>query len=318
MARRVSRSSTTAADPAEGASTCSNDLPRHAGGVFSIKNNTSANARRRLRRHLLQFEKKVRRRGEEIYLADAISVVVEAYGVEAKDVSCVVDSGTTTIMVRDKENFVSVSKVSVRIKGVGGSSIGYKGVLKECVLGVGLPAVYFPALPVECLLSVEGLKSLGWETLFLLEQNILQHRVTGTVLSMTKKNGSKLPCIDLNFGSEDSAYTCYPCEEAALQAEEDELPPRLKKGAKRAQKKKKMKKTKKEGEKREKPEFARREGKVVEKPEFGFFDQNGGNPETPALAEGETGSAFGERSGFAAQGKNPSTSEDDKGHDGLP
>ena len=131
-----------------------------------------------------------------------------------KEMSVIVDSGTTYHICRSKDSFEHIGNKSVNIRGVGGSSKGFLGVLKPCELGVHIPAVWFEGLPVEMLISTEGLKQHGWETMFLLEGDEVRHSKTGTVL-FCNKGESGLPTLNLNFGENDEAFICTPCADAS-------------------------------------------------------------------------------------------------------
>ena len=131
----------------------------------------------------------------------------------------VIDSGTTLHIHRDRDDFKHVSGAAVRIRGVGGSGTGYKGILKPNKLGSGVPAVWFDDLPVRSLVSTEGLKRDGWETHFKLNGNQLVNGYSGTVLPLSK-GPSGLPILNELFDESEEAFVCTPCAEVEL----DEFP----------------------------------------------------------------------------------------------
>ena len=151
-------------------------------------------------------------------MSDAIDLAEVLLGLLASgdEHAIVVDSGTECIIGRDRDMFLSDPKDVVRIKGANGLSTAYKGILKPCELGAGLPAIYFPACPVPMLLSTEGMLQIGWETHFCTDGRYLLHRRSGTVLSINKGT-SGLPTMKLAFGkdAEDDevcgTYVCTPC-----------------------------------------------------------------------------------------------------------
>jgi len=72
------------------------------------------------------------------------------------------------------------------------------GILHRNILGHNITAVYFPELPVEMLVSTQGLKANHWETHFMVSGDYIQNVKTGRILSVeTSANG--LPTIDLKF-----------------------------------------------------------------------------------------------------------------------
>ena len=125
-----------------------------------------------------------------------------------KDCSIILDSGTTTHIARDKDDFKAISSERVKIRGVTGTSVGYKGILKENELGNSIPAIYFKLLPVRMLLSAVALKNSGWHT----ELGNPEHGDrstdlrTGDIVPIVIING--LTCYELHFvedGSKDEA-----------------------------------------------------------------------------------------------------------------
>ena len=137
---------------------------------------------------------------------------------EDHDTSVVVDSGTVLHVCRDANVFKTVTKSVVRIRGVNGVSNGFRGVLKPSVLGVNLHAVLLESLPVECLLSTEGLKSHNWDTHFTQQRDYLSNSRTLEEIELTK-DGRKLPSFKLKFYDtvdemESSNFVCSPCVEA--------------------------------------------------------------------------------------------------------
>ena len=119
-----------------------------------------------------------------------------------KDNSIIVDSGTTTHIARDREDFSAISNEQVRIRGVAGRSVGFKGILKESELGCNIPAIYFEALPVRMLLSLINLGQDGWysEWNHPTNGNRSTDLRTGKVVPIVIKNG--LPCYELTFVDE--------------------------------------------------------------------------------------------------------------------
>ncbi|MBQ28094.1 MAG: hypothetical protein CMH81_08185 [Nitrospiraceae bacterium] len=143
----------------------------------------------------------------------------------------IVDSGTEYHIFRDKENFKQASNEKIRIKGVSGSSYGYKGVLKNSVLGTNISAVWFKQLPVECLLSVEHLKKRGWETMFMLKHDFIRNARSGEILYLNKDSSTGLPVMKLTFSNEiqeTQSYICSPCEDSYTNIQAyNNLPKRL-------------------------------------------------------------------------------------------
>ena len=141
-----------------------------------------------------------------------------------KDCSIILDSGTTTHIARDKDDFKAISNERVRIRGVTGVSVGFKGILKENELGNSIPAIYFKDLPVRMLLSAVALKYSGWHT----ELGNPQYGDrstdlrTGDIVPIVIING--LTCYDLHFieeGSKDEA-TRYKSGLAAQTVESEQ------------------------------------------------------------------------------------------------
>ena len=94
------------------------------------------------------------------------------------------------------------------------------GILHRNILGHNITAVYFPELPVEMLVSTQGLKSNHWETHFMVSGDYIQNVKTGRILSVeTSANG--LPTIDLKFDEMENdeiqnseSFICSPCDDA--------------------------------------------------------------------------------------------------------
>ena len=147
------------------------------------------------RRTLKRLIQKALNKQEEIILHASFFGDTEAN----KDNSIIVDSGTTTHIARDRSDFDKISSEQVKIRGVAGKSVGYKGVLKESELGMNIPAIWFEDLPVKMLLSLMNLSKEGWHTDFNHPKN--GHRSTdlrtGKVIPIVVKNG--LPCYELTF-----------------------------------------------------------------------------------------------------------------------
>ena len=146
----------------------------------------------------------------EINIVSFTSTLVQG-GLRGRKV--IVDSGTSLHLVQERDWFESVGKEKVRIRGVGGTGIGFKGVLKQNQLGASIPAVWCPDLPVAMLISTEGLKRDFWETHMELEGNYLSNRRCGTVLPL-QKTDSGLPQLELDFDEEETAFICSPCIDA--------------------------------------------------------------------------------------------------------
>ena len=170
---------------------------------------------------------------ESISLTSVIDSLTAAASSD-RVVQVVADSGTTYHITRDKCNMSSISSQTVNIRGVGGSGRGYKGFLKPSVLGAGIPAIWFPDLPLQMLLSVDGLKRDMWETHFTLDGDYLTNRRHGTVLPM-HKGPTGLPVLDVKFEdsefeAEECGFVCTPCDpQDAAEVEEDMRPKRLRK-----------------------------------------------------------------------------------------
>ena len=140
-----------------------------------------AKTRRRLAR-LIKFSKK-----ELIELpTNFVSYFSDPLNPPQNFATVIVDSGTVYHINRRKEDFRHISQTQVRIKGVSGMSYGRKGVLKPSALGTNLPAIWYKDLPVDCLVSVEGLKQQSWETHFLLDQNLIRNKITGDILYLNQ------------------------------------------------------------------------------------------------------------------------------------
>ena len=132
-------------------------------------------------------------------------------------INTVVDSGTSLHIVRDRENFVSISQKQVKLRGVAGTTSALRGVLKPCVLGGGLEAVYYPKLPVRCLLSVEGIKQHSWNSHFTQGRNYIENVRTNEEIEMSK-NEKGLPTLELKFydsvaDMEALSFYCSPCDD---------------------------------------------------------------------------------------------------------
>ena len=96
--------------------------------------------------------------------------------------------------------FKSVSGCdSVRIRGVAGVDTAYIGKLRDCILGVGVKAIFYPNLPpgLEGLISVCQLNQSGWEVRFGPPSigHSMRRLIDGTVVTLgsTEKG---LPSID--------------------------------------------------------------------------------------------------------------------------
>ena len=122
----------------------------------------------------------------------------------------IVDSGTTYHIVKDKNNMARVTSTPVWIKGVGGTSKGLKGTLKDSELGTGIPGIWYKDLPVDMLISVEGLKRDAWETHFTTESNYMANKRSGMVLPIAKTPRG-LPSLELNFEDPEGGFVCSPC-----------------------------------------------------------------------------------------------------------
>ena len=188
------------ADPSNNADPSTNKLKKE------LRKTLSAKARRILAR--------IKQKENEI-----IDLKEVFYGTSQEDLpkSIIVDSGTVMHISRSKENFRTVSDKQIRIRGVAGTSKGHVGVLKPSVLGENLKAILFPDLPVECLLSTEGLKRIHWETHFTEKRDYLQNNRTLAEIDLTK-NERNLPSFDLKFFEsaeelEGGAFLCSPCDE---------------------------------------------------------------------------------------------------------
>ncbi|MDP7555893.1 MAG: hypothetical protein QGF31_06895, partial [Nitrospinota bacterium] len=172
-----------------------------------------AKARRKLKRLILFSQR------DEITLPKKILSFTTETQTEFKETPIILDSGTVHHINRNKHDFSSISNRKVRIKGVAGTSAGLMGVLKPSVLGINIPAVYFKDLPIDCLISVEGLKLNGWETHFNIEQNLVRNRRTGVVLYPETNKVTRLPTLKLSFSQEanelppDVSFLCSPCNE---------------------------------------------------------------------------------------------------------
>ena len=151
-----------------------------------------------------------------------IADIVQSYIADGKYnavVNVIVDSGTTYHLAKEKGNFKKISNKTVSIRGVNGLSKGYWGVLRPSQLGYNIPAIYFPEMPVNMLISTQGLKRDGWETYFTLEGDMLTNRKSGTMLPLVNGQSNNLPTLNLHFSDEYSdddeecAYICTPCEE---------------------------------------------------------------------------------------------------------
>jgi len=150
---------------------------------------------------------------EEIVLkADAVEVIRKG----EKEDQIVVDSGTTLHMHRDKDAFESITNISLSIRGVGGVGRGYKGILKQNRIGVGVPAVWYEDLPVRMLISTEGLKRDNWETHFLVAGDCITNRLTQAVLPISK-GPTGLPVLQDLFETEGDAFVCTPVAEVDLE-----------------------------------------------------------------------------------------------------
>ena len=119
----------------------------------------------------------------------------------------IIDSGTVYHIVRDESKFASIeSGQGVKIRGINGVSYGKRGILRDCELGSGIPAICFPSSPVEILLSAEGLKANRWETHFTDEGNYLLNRTTSTFIELHQING--LPTCKIEFST--PSFICTP------------------------------------------------------------------------------------------------------------
>ena len=116
-----------------------------------------------------------------------------------RDESRIVDSGTTRHIGRDRDDFAAIGSEKVRIKGATGEDYGFKGILKESQLGIHVPAIWFPNLPVKMLLSTDGLTRDGWMTVFgdHKGRNYIRDLRTGKVINLTDRQGLK--CAPLKF-----------------------------------------------------------------------------------------------------------------------
>ena len=75
------------------------------------------------------------------------------------------------------------------------------------MFGVGVPAVWFEDLPVQMLISTEGLKRDNWETHFLVAGDKIVHRISQAVLTI-ERGPSGLPVLPNLFESDEDAYVC--------------------------------------------------------------------------------------------------------------
>ena len=134
---------------------------------------------------------------EEIVLQSEIASLMN--NADKQD-QLVVDSGTALHMHRDKHAFETISNASVSIRGVSGVGKGYKGILKQNKIGTGVPAIWYEDLPVQMLISTEGLKRDNWETHFLVSGDKIVNRLSGAILPI-EKGPSGLPIIVNLFSS---------------------------------------------------------------------------------------------------------------------
>ena len=158
----------------------------------SILNRVPYKARRKLRR-LIAFAnaKQIRIPHEVVSLINLSQ--------DTRESSLIVDSGTLFNIHRNKDDFCRITDQRIRISGVAGGSYGYRGFLKPSELGIGIEAIWFKDLPVNALLSVEGLKKDYWETLFLLHTNVMRNKRTGSHIYMSKCKVTNLPSIRINY-----------------------------------------------------------------------------------------------------------------------
>jgi hypothetical protein len=189
---------------------------RRAEAIGREKVLTRAENKQKIRRKIIAMQiARMPRKGinrwkkEEVVLsAEAVSLL----GGADRSAQTVVDSGTALHMHRDRDAFESISESSVNIRGVGGTGRGYKGLLRQCRLGVGIPAIWYEQLPVKMLISTEGLKRDNWETHIELDKSYLLNPLSGTVLPITK-GPSGLPVIDDLFSEHEDSFVCNPCAE---------------------------------------------------------------------------------------------------------
>ena len=128
----------------------------------------------------------------------------------------VVDSGTALHIHRDKHVFETISNAAVSIRGVSGVGKGYKGILKQNKIGTGVPAIWYKDLPVQMLISTEGLKRDNWETHFLVSGDKIVNRISGAMLPI-EKGPSGLPIIVNLFSTEEDAFVCTPVSEVDME-----------------------------------------------------------------------------------------------------
>ena len=95
---------------------------------------------------------------------------------ESGQSSLIIDSGTTWHVFKDKNKFKHISDKRVVIKGINGRSNGFTGTLKSNKLGNNISAVWYDDLPVDALISPEGLKIHGWNTIFSLNGDYLENQ----------------------------------------------------------------------------------------------------------------------------------------------
>ncbi len=139
---------------------------------------------------------------QAMFLQDEIYLHSSFFGNEDqnRDNSIIVDSGTTLHIGRDRSDFRKISTETVRIRGVAGNSIAYRGILKDSALGSNIQAIWFEKLPVKMLLSVLGLARDGWNTQFTDNLNYAQNRRTGEIIKLKTARG--LPCLNVSFDGE--------------------------------------------------------------------------------------------------------------------
>ncbi len=221
------------------------ESPEVTGGAASESAGTAADSKKQQLRKLLKLQLEMRRimrlkmpklkrrkvKQQCITLTTAADEALKGGSLES---SLVVDSGTGYHIFRDGDVFEAKSSVPVRIRGVGGVQVGYKGTLKKCSLGVGIPAIHLPELPVKALLSTSGLKDFNWRIILCpVSGDKIENVMTGAMISLYSIN--KLPTISsLQFGSEfTEGLICSPVvDEDQMAFTVESMPMHLKRATK--------------------------------------------------------------------------------------
>ena len=160
----------------------------------SPMNNIPLKSRRKLRR-MINFASL-----DEITIPEEINTFINA---ENGGGCIVLDSGTLFHINKSKQDFLRITDTKIRMRGISGGAYGYKGYLKPSPLGLNIESIYFPQLPVNALLSVEGLKKHGWEIHFLIAGNIMRNRTTGAQIPMCTDEVTNLPSIRINYSADE-------------------------------------------------------------------------------------------------------------------